>query len=499
MTQTVSTTRRTTWKYAAMLAGFALVSVGFLFLSRGTLRYYFDYSFTAYVIFASLFVVVLIRMRLKDLSREGRLHGILQAVAEKGLAAALVQRSLRRTRSTRGLLLRLSMLALLLFLLICVLAANDILFEENLRLLERFDWIGAGGQEAAVPIKTLYVATNGRGTESRLQMMLRVTKDLTAAGARVIVLDLPHPAPHPYYQDLVSEIQSAGDVVFAVNNDYFMRDPISWQSRNFYGPMSLPDTVVRNWGLVTAEYGNPPRTHRSIFFVPASYSHTRPPGGDTIPDVTIAVLRKWKNYPESLRPVRSGRMVLFGEYRIPVSSHGLAIAPYRFGPAMGPLKVMGVDGWDGGEFSYRWDDIGGTRTADDLQEFSDQIRGTIVLVSWYDPVEKNPGGIFMGTYPTLLALKDMMQDRCASVRDDLHIPATIAVLIASLLLIAKTRPLVAIPILVALGTLMIYGSAWLFWEKQVVFEVIYPAAGIALSVLLLPLAKISAEVEKEDA
>ncbi len=498
MPQTESTQKRTTRKYAALIAAFGAVSAGLLFLSRRYLTDYSEYYFPAYVVFAAAYGILLFRMRLKDLHREGRLHGMLLSIAEKGLASALVHHYIRRRRASRGPLLRLSLLAATIFLLVFVLAANDLLFEENLRLLENFDFFGEEVHDRATAIRTLLVQTEGRGTEERLQLMLKVTKDLTSAGAKVVVFTLPAAVSRPYYRDLIAQIQAAGPVVFAVRNDYFFRQPLTWRTREFYGPLIAPDTVVRNWGLMTGEFGDRPRTRRSIFFVPDGFSHNRPPGVDTIPDVVMEILRKWKDYPPEVKPVHYAREVGFGDTRIPVSRNGMAIAPYRYGPTLGFLKVMGADYWNEGGFRYRWDVNGKERIADDLMEFNDDLRGTIVMVSWYDPVENNPGMYNTGMYPATVIVLDALTHRFMSIRDDLHLPATALVLIAALLLILRARPLVSVPVLGTLCVALLFGGGWLFWGKHVITEVIYPVAGIVLCILLLPLSKISSEIEKED-
>lgn len=484
-------------KYAALLTVFAVIAISLLLLSRKYVTDFYEYYFPAYVIFAVAVGVLLIRMRLKDFHREGRLHGILLTIAERGLAPGLVQHYIRRRRSGRGPFLRLSILAGIIFLLVEVLAANDLLFEQNLRLVEQFDWMAPGDHEEVTPVRRLLVLTEGRGTEERLQLMLKVTRDLTEAGAKVVVLELPQAVSRPYYRDLVSRIQLAGGVVFAVQNDSYVRQPISWRSRQFYGPWSAPDTVVRGWGLLTGEFGEPPRTRRSLYYVPDGYVHYRQGETDTIPDVTLEILRKWKNYPLTLKPIHAGREVVFGDYRIPVSPGGLAICPYRFSPPFGFLPFHAGDNWENGVFDYRWDIHGEERSAEDLKEFAQQIRDMIVVVSWADPVEKNSSAFITGMYPTSLILMDALLDRFAAVRDDVHIPATITVLIAGLLLIMRVRSLVSIPLLALLAGLLLFGSAWLFWYKLIIVEVIYPLVGLVLCILLLPLAKISVEIQEE--
>jgi hypothetical protein len=486
-------------KYAAMLIGFAVVAIGLLLLSR---RYVIDqseYYPPAYLIFVAASGVFLIRTRLKDLYREGKLHGIYLTIAERGLAPGLVQHYISRRRPARGPLLRLSILAGIIFLFVWVLAANDLLFEQNLSLVEKFEWMEQGNHEEVAPIRRLLVQTEGRGTEERLQLMLKVTKDLTGAGAKVVVMELPQAVSRPYYRDLVSQIQSAGGVVFAVQTGSYVEKPISWHTRQFYGPWLAPDTAVRSWGLLTGEFGELLRTHRSVYFVPDGYVHYRQGETDTIPDVTIEILRKWRNYPLTVKPLHAGREVLFGDYRIPVSPAGLAICPYRFGPGFGFLPLMAVDDWKKGVFEYRWDVHGEERSAEDMKEFAQQIRDMIVIVSWADPVEKNLSVFITGMYPMSLILRDALLGKFAAVRDDVHIPATITVLIAALLLILRTRARVSITLLVLLAALLVFGSGWLFWNRLILVEVIYPLVGLVLCILLLPLAKISVEIQEEGA
>ena len=486
------------WKYSLLLAGIAIASIGILILSRFYRIDNSEYYPYAYLILLVAAGASFNRIRLNDLRREGKLHGLVLAIAERGFAGALVQRYMQRQRFNRGPLLRLSILAVFIFLLVWVLASNDLLFDHNLYLIEKFDWMAPDHSGEAMPVRQLYVFTHGRGTKERLELMERVTTDLVHEGAKVVVLELPTAVPQPFYDSLVSEIQSTGKVVFAVQNDGFDWQPVSWSTRSFYGPWIAPDTVVKNWGLLTGLFGRLPRFHRSLFYVPDSYVHNHQFESDTVPDVTLEILRKWRDYPASLKPLHAGRVVVFGNYRIPVSSSGVAISPGGFSQPTGFLNIFAGDDWKSGKFFYRWTVHGDERTGTDLHEFQDQIRGTITIVAWSDPVQRGVPGFLPNLYATSLILRDELQGRFPEVRDDLTLPLTILVLIAGVLLAWGIRPLLSIPLLALLGGLVIYGSAWLYWQKLIIVEMIYPVAGLGLAVLLLPLAKISVEAREEE-
>jgi hypothetical protein len=498
MPQTETTHKRTTRKYASFLAGFAVVCIGILLLSRAYRIDRSEYYPFAYLVLVAAAGAIVIRMALNDLRREGKLRGLFLAIAERGFAGALIQRFMRRKRPARGPLLRLSILAGVILLLVWVLAWNDLLFDQNLRLVEQCDWVGHERPDEATPIRQLYVMTQGRGTEERLNLMLRVTRNLVEAGASVVVFELPQSVSRPYYKDLVRQIQATGKVVFAVRNDYYLSQPLSWSKRDYYGPWTIPDTMVWNWGLITGEFGPIPRSHRALYYVPHDFVHSHQFESDTIPDVTIEILRRWRNYPREVKPVHAGRAVVFGDYRIPVSPSGMAISPARFVPPPGFLNSIAVDDGETGEFDYQWFENGVKRSAGDLKGFEQQIRGMIIIVPWSDPVENRILPFFdAGMYASTMILDDALHERFAAVRDDIHIPATIIVLLASVVLILRVRPLIAIPLLVMLGGLMLFGAAWLYWEKLIIVEVIYPLAGLGLCILLLPLAKISADIQEE--
>ena len=184
MPQTDSTLKRFIRKYATLGACFAALSIGLLFLSR---RYVIDrsgYYPIAYLILVAGAGAFLIRLVLNDLRREGKLEGIYLAIAERGFVAALMQRSMRRAR---GPLLRLSILAGVILLLVWVLAWNDLFFDQNLRLAEQCDWMGRERPDETTPLRQLYVMTQGRGTEERLKLMLRGIS-IGAPGVRRTIL-----------------------------------------------------------------------------------------------------------------------------------------------------------------------------------------------------------------------------------------------------------------------------------------------------------------------
>ena len=503
---------RRTWKYVWLLTGFGIIAIGALLLSRSVRSDYDAYYAPAFVVLVVAFALLLLRMRLHDLRDEQKLHGFLLSVAAWGLVGGLARSYISRKHRSRGPLLRLSIVAGMIALLIIVLDANDVLFERNLEILDGVPWLnpewrtddsyhvprfGAAGWNET-PVRELLISTSGRGTEERLELMLKVTKDLVGAGAKVIAFELPREVVHPYYGRLIAQIQDAGPVVFAVQNDAFLWQPLSWDTREMYGPWSPPLPVVRHWGLFTAEAGHRPFADRPVYSVPFGYHWNKIGGGgvDTVADIALEILRRWSGYPDSLRPARMPREVVFGGYRIPVSRTGLALSPYSsYAPQPGFLPVAGFDFPDSIGFKYSWGNWDAGHMGDDLNRFADKISGTIVLVFWRDPVGGTEFPFAGGWWTTTQVLRAALQGQFYTVRDGLQIPATLIVALLGLLATMRLRPWKAALLLMLLDGVILLGSAWLYWRAMVIVEVIYPLMCAALCAILLPLARIAREAE----
>jgi len=510
MEESVVTARKRARKYAAYLVVFGIAALGALALSKTIHSDYNTLYLPVYFALVAAFVVVFLRMRLQDLRRDEKLHGLLLSIAERGIVTGLVRAYVSRRRRPRGLISRLSLVAGMIAALVVILDAKDVLFERNLALLELFPWLAPGAREGegstgptppagdGLPLGSLFIATNGRGTEERLELMLKVTKDLVDAGARVIVFEPPETVNRPYYKSLIARIQDSGPVVWAVQRNSFDTHPLSWSQGMLDGGWILLDSVIQHWGLLTAERGQFPFFGRPVYFVPFAYRVNRYPGGmsDTVSDVSLEILRRWKSYPDSLTPVPGSEEIAFGEYRIPVSRSGIALCPFRRDAQLGFLPVTGLDMPDGTGFKYTWGNWDSDHMGNDLHPVADRIRGTIVFVTWSDPVERR-GAFSGGWYDETVVLRAAVRGQFYTVRDRLQVPATIVFVILSLVATLGLRPWKGALLTAFLGGVILLGSAWLYWKALVIVEVIYPVLCAGLCALLLPLAKIAWEAEQE--
>ena len=479
--------------------------LGVLYLSRHWSQRYPVPFIPVYILIVLLSLALSVRLWLGNLRRTGRARGIVAEIAENGLARTLILKLIVLMRHVWIPGFKLPVLAGLIFCLVGALALGNVLFDQNIELLNMVEKYGLDDrrEEPGVmqtPVTSLNVYTQGRGTEARLQLMLRITQDLRNAGANLVVLEEPAPVNRAYYNNLLGKIEATGIAVFAHRD--FWPPEMSWQSRQFAATGFSPDSLRRQVGVfsfrpwrITGQRYTPgpviycvPYGYISVYSTPFQMHH------DTIPDVCLEVLRRWRNYPESMKPVRTGREVLLGGDRIPVSPAGLAIARPFVVPT---ARFMAGDDYTRDRAGYRWIASGADTMREDLKGFESEIRGKVVVLNWHDPVVRDDFSSWFDGPRVSAVVASALSNGFLTVRDDVHLPATALVLLAALLLVRWLRPIASAGILLLLGVLMLYGGAWLYTTYNVIVEVIYPLAAAGLGVVILPLARILAEVQGE--
>jgi hypothetical protein len=452
-----------------------------------------------YILLVVVFVVAMARLFLKDLQHRGKLAGMLSDVAGHGVVRTIAQRFMTRRKRTRHLAYALTPLVMLTLLLVIVLDSHALLFDQNMMLLGAFERDRGPARTPDSTVSFLSCYTMGKGTEDRLHFLLKVTEDLKRAGAKVVVMKLPPFVHRPYYAKLVENIRGTGVAVFGLETEDVK---VAWKTAGYRTWTSTRDSSYRSTGVLSASQltstGDPNQMAPFACFVPHGYfsevfdQKLNASRRDTSSDVILEVLRKWNDWPDTVRPGREGRELFFGSYRIPVSVTGLAIVR----PAgTHIIPVTAGDDWENDTSGYWNLSQRPGHPANDLSEFAPEIRGRIVVLGYNETAAPLSSGRWWEMYTCASIVTAALQHEFVTVRDDLDIWLTLLVSILSLFVAIRLRPLPAFVTLLFFAILLAAGTLWLYLSAAAVVQVVYPLAALALNMVILPLAKIFSEVK----
>jgi hypothetical protein len=343
-----------------------------------------------------------------------------------------------------------------------------------------------------VPVRTLWMVTRGQGLEGRLERLVKVCRDLKSAGANVVLLA----SPTSWWTTglemrFISEIQRTGVAVVGFRPDAPPGD--AWYDPTPIAPApDYGDSIGLEKGVLTArQLSGPLFRNKTPLAVLAPLRYLGGFGShDTLPDVVFEVLRKFKNYPATLRPTVTSSSVEYGDYSVPVNSEGTAVLTNTWWGRALPFDAS--DHWSTGNFAYRSTKGGDTTEYTGLERFSSEVKGMIVVIATHDPLDA-PFPVWGGVQLYAGILQQILQKTVPRYVDRFAFPATITAVLISALLAFFLRIRIAVPLMLGLALLFVGIGVAFFQLGNVILEVVYPAIAFCLCTLTMPLVKVSAE------
>ncbi|HEY4612387.1 MAG TPA: hypothetical protein VII11_05350 [Bacteroidota bacterium] len=477
------------------------VTVPVIAMTRdAVLRHMNLYSLFVAAMLVSWFIVI--RFVLQEFYVRGQLFGGVKRFYENVLAHP-VQRLYRLVvGDTRSLNVRFLMIGFIILAVLGLLSYTHALSERALiplqyQLLQKT--VQPVNQSTQSPLAQITLSTSDNNQKRYLEACLKIARDLKQAGARVMLMDFPQNLPQvDQYLELVSELQKTGIVVFGTRPyqgpSHFAR---LWVAMN-----PLPGKLDISWGHYTLEEKELSYSHSVDQFVPYRYIDSWT--GDTTPDVTLEVLRK---YSGAVAIEDHENVVNVGNYSLPISTDGslYSYRPWNYrvahaawfrldtgeGVGRSPLsKAPYYNIFTGatriGGFPYQ------TTLTPTLKGFEDRFRDKIVMIWWndYGSFSSAFDGIRLRSYAALL---DNILTGTNLVRKAESAPLYLTLLGVLLcgLLARYLRGLYAVPLMLLVGVGLFFGAVWLLQDQQILLDSSYPVVAVILSIAAFPLARFA--------
>jgi hypothetical protein len=433
-----------------------------------------------------LLIPMTIRLVLLWAEKEGKLPQLLHLFAKRGILGTISD--IARMPAMRFLLWGTGIVILL-----AVPISQHALFVENATLVMLGSDLVDQQVYSEVPVRTLWMFTRGQGLEGRLERLVRVCRDLKSAGAKVVLLESPTSWLTAGAEvRFMKEIQKTGVAVVGFRANYLPGN--AWYAPSLFSPTpEYTDSIGLEKGVLSLRTLSEPymQTKTPIALL-APWRHISGFGShDTIPDVIFEVLRKFHNYPATLKPRVTSSAAEFGDYSVPVNSEGTAVFINAWWGGRA-LPFDASDHWSTGNFAYHSTRGADTTEYPGLERFSSEVKGMIVMIAAYDPLDA-PFPSWGGVQHYAGILQQILQRTVPRYVDRFALPATIAAVLVSVLLAFFLRIRVAVPVMLGLALLLLGIGIAFFQLSNVILEVIYPAIAFCICTLTMPLVKISAE------
>ncbi|HAL56476.1 MAG TPA: hypothetical protein DCP63_08375 [Bacteroidetes bacterium] len=391
------------------------------------------------------------------------------------------------------LVLRLFLWSLLIFIA-SVLALNFRLLHSlelktiNIGATNRYRWGGTFMKLQEKPIVPLHLWAQSL-PETYLKHCLQIVDRLKKAGAKVVMVPLTEKGGvTAKVQALLEQLQKTGIVVFAdqekTPNNYFdatdsrLDDPKNWWAQH-PAFRRIPIT----WGVSTIRSAPMGVLLR---FVPYRFRDFHI--GDTLPDVSLQVLKKYWGYSDSLSIPQTSYTVLFGDRQIPVAGDGYVYLKYNFTPDYRRGVSAYADiGSDSLSFqSWTRDSVNHPDSA--WAYYKDKM----VVIDWGD---LSPFWSYQQSFGWRYAqiIAAIMEQNYVTRSNEWDLLLILFLIIFLAALSYRFRGTFVLALSVVLFVATIWLSIWLFDNENTLFDPTYVLMPIILCGLILPVVRLTEE------
>jgi hypothetical protein len=325
------------------------------------------------------------------------------------------------------------------------------------------DMLGTRPSQSVTPsVLQFSLFTSSSNATDYLKYCIKIVKQLESAGVKAVLVDIRGTSNFKggaEYQ-LIEELTKSKNVVLGIDS-YWLFHETSFSRGTFtFRPFE--------------SYLSP-----ALSRIQPDGEAFRYPG---VPlDVSLELLRKYRDYPSTLMPKREGSTLVFGDFRMPVTKDGWmysrVIDDYRF-MALG--AQVGIKS-DTLMYNYR-----GTSYAS-LEGLKNQLSDKILLILWDGHQAQ---WARLDDYFTLRAYATSLDNilRGILVRKIEWSPLWLVILClgVSVFIAYKLRPLVSVLAIFLFGFLVLVLDSFLYSRMGVLFEIVYPLLAVLMSMVLLP-------------
>ena len=465
------------------LAGYAIfAAIMLLAFSRSSfVRVYAEWWLGAGALITLAYAFGVVKFALREVRTSHRLPLMFEILVDPGLFSFV--KNLVRDR----LAARLTLIGLLTALLVFWIASEDLLFNQNLRMLSLTDPSMYPAAMDTGNVRIFQVGTQGIGLKERLVDMLKLARDLKAAGVKAALIPVPSWYLPAADSEVMREINATGIVVFGVT-PYRMFG----ESRNPRGKFAPnPFAVYRSqfpfrWGVLSSSTIWNSASPGYFFTVPCGYfSFNR----RMVPDAAIEVLKLADGIPERVDPKIVDGYATIGKYTIPVTDDGYTLHR-RTLHTSGWMPCMATDAMEEGVFGYAGNKTGGGKVEKDLSNYTDVLTGKIVVVLWYDELNE-PGASWpeIMNYPALI--NEYIRHASLTLKESWGLSMSIGAVFAAVILFIRLRLRSALVVTSGLLVLTAAYGFWMYHSHSVVLGMIYPVLTFGICMIVFSFAKLS--------
>ncbi|MBF8248725.1 MAG: hypothetical protein HW374_1525 [Bacteroidetes bacterium] len=312
------------------------------------------------------------------------------------------------------------------------------------------------------PVVSIALFSGDNNTEQYLKVCLRIVHELKRSGAKAVLVDARSLLGTPHAVELFKELNGTGIVVFGFQrgSSYRIRNIREGQMNLAMGFYTM--AALESWRAFI------PRIYP---FVTQSFSYGYTPSNEL--DVSLALLKKYHGYSDTLMPSRDGQTISFGEYRIPVMSDGSLFVmskDRRYVPEIGGHYGLESDTL---VFTGRTSSGKIIDRSQSFDVFADQCRGKMVMISW-NWVGGSQNATSYWT-PRLYSetLKYMIGKEFIVKNDMLGHLISLAVLALAYIVCVYFRPFLAMQVLFFLSIGIFIFGYWLFISQHILVDILY--------------------------
>jgi hypothetical protein len=324
------------------------------------------------------------------------------------------------------------------------------------------EWILAtlGGSSDGGPgtVRVLTLVQESSDGNQYLKNCLKIVHDLENVGAKAVLIDLRRLSYITKSVDerFLDELSKSKIVVFGAPDGGILR------KKGF--PHGV-HTLLRNFLCMIKPTGEDYLTSTNSL------------------DVTLELLRKFKNYPADLRPHRDGSTLVFGDYTIPTTKEGWMYSRDRwFGFELNG-RILASQGFESDSLVYTdYTDVGAVGGTN-LEFCRDGLRGKIFLISWGEGPDFE-AYLYNRAYAS--ALESIIQKNVLRKSELNPLWLTIVCIAFSAFLAYRCQPLVSILSIFLFGVMIALADSLLYDRMNVLIEVIYPLLSVLLAMFIFP-------------
>jgi hypothetical protein len=311
---------------------------------------------------------------------------------------------------------------------------------------------------------------------------LQLVIDLKSAGAKAVLVGMVDPAegrvrkaPDSNAFRYLRRLEKTGVVVFAYA--YGVRGRIA----DTEGELRLS---IGTYGIDERSLDENVRLCR-IELAGMKTVYTNP-----LPDVTLELLRKYRGFASEVSPKQEGDVLIFGDFRIPVTKEGYSYSRERV-TRWHPREIYAFKGLVKGDDTLRytfWDDGIGQMRQRTLTDLEPRVKGKILLLDNSFGAES-----YLAADAYASAIQNVLDGKMTTKWESFHLWMSLICLLLGAIIAHRFRFFVAIPLTFFMGLVSLLICAYLYNNRDILVDVLYPLLSIAIAMATFPIIAMRSE------